>query len=102
MKIRSVTMMTRKERDPYGPSIYRRTYDRLGAVWENIFMKPLVVLFFLAQVVATFLLAFVLPMAMGLDWGVNGWLILLYEVVVLYGVFLLAAFWVRTIESYGY
>lgn len=83
----------------YRESIYVRLYDVFRRMWRNIFLQPLIVAFFVAQVVVAFCALIFGPIVLA-HWGVNGWLIALYCAVVVYVITISFVFWVRVGERH--
>ncbi len=83
----------------YRESIYVRLHDVFRRWWRNIFLQPLIVAFFVVQVAVAFCAIFLGPFVLAF-WDVNGWLIGLYCIVVVYAIILSFVFWVRVGERH--
>lgn len=78
--------------------VYDRTLYFLRPLWKNMFLKPLMVLFFLLQIALFVVLIMVVPMMWYSDYHLNGWLALGFALVMIYAAALVGTFWFRVYD----
>lgn len=89
---------TRTPKPESTSNVYDKTLSVFRPLWKNIFLKPLIVLFFLLQIALFIVLVMVLPLVWYSDYRLNGWLALGWAIVMIYVAGIVGTFWFRVYD----
>lgn len=88
-----------KNSDAPQRDVYEQTFDVFSGLWKHLLLKPLIVLFFIVQVVLAIFFALMCPIYLYTSSGWPFWGSTAYTLIVAYVTFLLGYFWFRVLDE---